>query len=58
MTKTETFAKELEYIQNDDIKSFLAIAIENLPDYFFKVAASSTNLHASGMDIKYLMISG
>lgn len=42
MTKTEIFAKEIEYIQNDDIKSFLAIAIENLPDYFFKVAASST----------------
>ena len=42
MTKTEIFAKEIEYIQNDDIKSFLALAINNLPDYFFEVAASST----------------
>lgn len=40
--KSEKFTKELEYIKNDDIRGFAKLALENLPDYFFDVAASST----------------
>lgn len=40
--KSEKFIKELEYIKNDDIRGFAKLALENLPDYFFDVAASST----------------
>lgn len=41
--KYETFKKELEYIKTDDIKQFVKIALNNLPDYFYEVSASSTN---------------
>lgn len=34
--------KEIEAIQDDSIKQFTKIALENLPEYFFEVAASST----------------
>lgn len=40
--KTDKFLKELEMIGNEDIRIFVSTAIENLPDYFFEVAASST----------------
>ena len=40
--KSEKFTKELEYIKTDDIRDFAKLALENLPDYFFDVAASST----------------
>lgn len=40
--KSEKFTKELEYIKSDDIRNFAKLALENLPDYFFDVAASST----------------
>jgi hypothetical protein len=40
--KSEIFANELGFIINNDIKDFTKIAIDNLPDYFFSVAASST----------------
>ena len=41
--KSEKFAKELEYIKSEDIKNFTRVALDNLPDYFFEVSASSTN---------------
>lgn len=41
--KIETFRLELDYIQNPDIKNFTEKMISRLPDYFFEVAASSTN---------------
>lgn len=40
--KSEMFSKELEYIENNQIQKFTKLAIDNLPDYFFTVAASST----------------
>lgn len=40
--KKEKFVNEINYIINNDIKEFVELAIENLPDYFFEVAASST----------------
>lgn len=40
--KSEKFSKELDYIKNEDIRNFTKVALENLPDYFFDVAASST----------------
>ena len=40
--KYEKFTKELDYIKSDDIRAFAKLALENLPDYFFEVAASST----------------
>ncbi|MEF9984177.1 MAG: hypothetical protein RR806_04965 [Oscillospiraceae bacterium] len=42
MVNSDRFAKELGYIKNDDTKQFAITAINNLPDYFFEVAASST----------------
>jgi hypothetical protein len=40
--KSEKFIKELEYIKNEEVRIFTKVALENLPDYFFEVAASST----------------
>ena len=40
--KSETFSKELGYIQNPVIQNFFVNAVEGLPDYFFTVAASSS----------------
>lgn len=42
MDKIECFKQELDMYANDDIKSFAAKAIMELPDYFFEVAASSS----------------
>lgn len=42
MTRLEVFKTELDWIQNKDIHKLAETAIENLPEYFFKVAASST----------------
>jgi hypothetical protein len=41
-TKTATFDKELAIIADEDIRSFTRVALSMLPDYFYKVAASST----------------
>ena len=38
----EKFAKELETFKHDDIRKFAEVLIDNAPDYFFHVAASST----------------
>lgn len=40
--KTEAFKEELPLIQNHSLREFAEAAIETLPDYFFKVPASST----------------
>ncbi len=40
--KIKVFEKEYLYIVNDDLKSDAKILVGNLPDYFFKVDASST----------------
>ena len=42
MGKNEYFKKELGYIKNNKIKESCKIMIDLLPDYFFKVPASST----------------
>lgn len=42
MNKKEFFKEEFEYIVNPRIRDFAEKAVEVLPDYFFKVAASST----------------
>lgn len=42
MEKKEVFNKEYEYIKNDRYKKCAKELIELLPDYFFKVPASST----------------
>lgn len=42
MNKQEVFKKELEYIKDPDIKESLSIMIEKIPDYFYKIPASST----------------
>lgn len=36
------FTKELGFIINDDIRKFTETALDNLPQYFFECAASST----------------
>lgn len=40
--KTEAFNEELALIKREDYRSFAEAAVETLPDYFFKVPASST----------------
>jgi len=40
--KSENFIKELDFIINEDIKNFTKVALDNLPQYLFEVAASST----------------
>ena len=40
--KHEKFSKELETIKNDDIRKFAEVVLDDAPDYFFHVAASST----------------
>jgi hypothetical protein len=40
--KSEKFIKELGFIVSDDIKNFTKVALDNLPDYFYTAAASST----------------
>jgi len=42
MERLSVFSKELELIKNATIKKFVTDSLEALPDYFFKVAASST----------------
>lgn len=42
MNKVKVFEKELDWIENENIKEFCTKAIAGLPDYFFEVAASST----------------
>ena len=42
LNKTEVFTKEISWIKNPDISKFIISAIQQLPDYFFTVAASST----------------
>ncbi len=40
--KKEVFKKELSYIKNERLKNSANNIIETLPNYFFKIAASST----------------
>jgi hypothetical protein len=40
--KTDLLQKELSYIRNKKIEEFTVKAIEELPDYFFEIPASST----------------
>ena len=42
MNKKEVFKQELEYIKNERIRKSAENLLEFLPDYFFKVPASST----------------
>lgn len=42
MNKKDVFKKELSYIKDEKIKNSCITMIEALPDYFFKVEASST----------------
>lgn len=40
--KSELFKNELKTIISDDIRDFAKVVLDDAPDYFFKVAASST----------------
>jgi len=40
--KTDTFEKELVFINDERVRRFVEAALETLPDYFFVIAASST----------------
>lgn len=42
MSKIEKFEREINYIKNEQFKEDLKVLIENLPDYFFEIAAAST----------------
>jgi len=42
MTKSENFTRELFFIKDQKVREIIKNLIEKLPDYFFKVAASST----------------
>lgn len=40
--KSKIFERELSFIKNNDIKNFTKRAIQLLPDYFFKIPASTS----------------
>jgi hypothetical protein len=40
--KLAIFETELSYIENEDIRKFTGMAIRELPDYFFKIPASTS----------------
>lgn len=42
MEKKEVFKIELGYIKDEDVRESLEFMIEQIPDYFFTIAASST----------------
>ena len=42
MDKVQVFQEELSWITDDRIRQFAKTAVSQLPDYFFRVAASST----------------
>ena len=42
MNRTEIFETELNYLKNEDMKTFAETILNNLPDYFFMDGASST----------------
>ncbi|MDD6879328.1 MAG: hypothetical protein PUD59_03745 [bacterium] len=42
MNKIEKFSNELDYIKNKKLREDCCVLIEELPDYFFSVPASST----------------
>lgn len=42
MNKVEIFSVEINYIKNADLKESLKLIVDQLPDYFFYEAASST----------------
>lgn len=42
MNKVEMFSVEINYIKNADLKESLKLIVDQLPDYFFYEAASST----------------
>lgn len=42
LEKSKVFEKELSWIKDDEIRAFVAKALDELPDYFYEVAASST----------------
>lgn len=45
MKKVDYFKDELNLIKTERIRNFLEIAIEDMPDYFFVVPASSSGKH-------------
>nr|WP_024835505.1 HD domain-containing protein [Clostridium sp. 12(A)] len=40
--KKEIFEKELGYIATEEVRKLVEVGLENLPDYFFSMAASTT----------------
>lgn len=40
--KSDVFKKELGYIEYEEIRNFTILVLEELPNYFYQVAASST----------------
>lgn len=42
MNKTQIFKNELNKIKSNDILEFCELALNSLPEYFYKIAASST----------------
>ncbi|MEG2457383.1 MAG: hypothetical protein RSB41_00575 [Bacilli bacterium] len=42
MNKSDVFLKEIEYIENEKYKLNISLMLNILPDYFFRVPASST----------------
>ena len=42
MNKHEVFEKELEWIADSNVRDFVSTALDQVPDYFFTMAASTT----------------
>jgi hypothetical protein len=51
MNKPDNFKAELLHIKNERLRDNLSIIIDNLPDYFFTVPASSTGKYHPSFDL-------
>jgi hypothetical protein len=52
MNKANIFKEELNYIKDGRVKNFTIKAISSLPDYFFKIPASSTGKYHPSITTK------
>lgn len=50
MNKSGIFQEQLKTFETEDIKQFTVLCLEELPEYFFSVPASSTGRHHNAVD--------
>ena len=54
--KSKIFERELEWFKDDGKKQFTEILIENAPDYFFKIPASTSKKYHPPFDLVEVLL--